>query len=59
MAFIHRLIQQIFVEPILCARHCSRVWDAAVNKVDRIFLLMRFIILWRENGWVVEEAQQK
>ena len=45
MAFIHRLVQQIFVEPLLCSRYCSKMGDAAVNRIDRIPLLMEFITL--------------
>lgn len=28
------LTQQIFIEHLVCARHCSRNWETAVDKKD-------------------------
>lgn len=40
----------MFTEPPPGTRHCSEVWDAVVNKVDRV-LLIKLIILWRKDEW--------
>lgn len=34
--FIALFIQSVFTEHLLCAGHCSRLWDTAVNKTKSL-----------------------
>lgn len=36
------LPQHVFIEHLLCARHCSRSWEHKVGKTDKIPLLWSF-----------------
>ena len=40
---MHLLTQQIFIKSLLCAKHWSNCWDAAVNKTSKAFTLMELI----------------
>ena len=40
---MHWLTQQIFIKSLLCAKHWSNCWDAAVNKTSEAFTLMELI----------------
>ena len=37
-----RNIQQMFIEHLLCARRCSRCWDASVSKTDKTAAVLAF-----------------
>ena len=40
---MHLFSQQIFIKSLLCAKHWSNCWGAAVNKTSKVFTLMELI----------------
>lgn len=49
---IHILIPKIFIESLLCARHCAGSWDTDLNVSEENQALVSMeLILYCSNSW--------